>query len=149
MADIRFYHLQGQLPAKAVARLLEKVLDAGHRALVLVASQASAERLDETLWTYEPASFLPHGQAGGPYADQQPVLIATGETDANGADVLLVLDDRIPDGLEHWQHCLYLFDGTDDDALARARARWTALRQAGHRVAYWQQNAAGGWAQKG
>lgn len=149
MTDISFYHLQHQPVTRALPKLVEKVLGAGHRALILVGSAPMAERLDEALWTYDQDSFLPHGRADSPHADLQPVLIGESESAANGADVLVVLDDRMPADPGRWQRCLYMFDGNDGPSLDAARARWRALKGSGHSLAYWQQNEAGGWEKKG
>ena len=41
-----------------------------------------------------------------------------------------------------------LFDGTDTDALLHAREQWRGAKQAGHAVAYWQQDETGRWTKK-
>jgi DNA polymerase-3 subunit chi len=41
-----------------------------------------------------------------------------------------------------------LFDGNDERAVASGRERWRAYKEAGHKLTYWQQNAAGRWEMK-
>jgi DNA polymerase-3 subunit chi len=36
-----------------------------------------------------------------------------------------------------------MFDGNDEAALAAARARWKAAKEAGHTLTYWQQTEKG------
>jgi DNA polymerase-3 subunit chi len=43
---------------------------------------------------------------------------------------------------------VFIFDGRDADALARARAQSQLARGSGHSVSYWQQDADGRWQQK-
>jgi DNA polymerase-3 subunit chi len=47
-----------------------------------------------------------------------------------------------------YQRVVFIFDGRDAEALARARAQWQAARDSGHAVSYWQQDADGRWQQK-
>ncbi|GAB4137184.1 MAG: DNA polymerase III subunit chi [Sphingomonadales bacterium] len=149
MAEIGFYHLQSQPLERALPRLLQKALAAGHRALVLAQDPALVDALDQALWCFDDASFLPHGRAGAAHEQAQPVLLATHLTDANQADILVALEDCLPDDLTRWRRCLYMFDGHDDAALTAARARWRALKDAGGEMRYFQQNPGGGWEQKG
>jgi DNA polymerase-3 subunit chi len=41
-----------------------------------------------------------------------------------------------------------VFDGRDQDAVARARAAWQEAKARGDTVSYWQQDADGRWQQK-
>ena len=41
-----------------------------------------------------------------------------------------------------------IFDGRDETAVADARERWTAYKNAGHAIEYWQQGERGGWEKK-
>jgi DNA polymerase-3 subunit chi len=49
---------------RALPRIAERIVAEGGRALVVAADAGRREALDRLLWTYAPASFLPHGQAG-------------------------------------------------------------------------------------
>ena len=42
-----------------------------------------------------------------------------------------------------------LFDGRDDTAVAAARDRWKAGKDAGHTLTYWRQTDRGGWEKAG
>ena len=43
---------------------------------------------------------------------------------------------------------VFIFDGSDTDAVARARAEWQAAKASGYAVSYWQQDETGRWQQK-
>jgi len=43
-----------------VCRLVEKTYQQGFSSLIRVNSEEEAEKLDELLWTFRPASFVPH-----------------------------------------------------------------------------------------
>ena len=149
MTDIAFYHLQKSPLERVLPKLLEKTLAAGKRAVVVTGSEARVEALNAVLWTYDPASWLPHGGARDGHAADQPVwLTAAGEENPNGA-AFLFLTDGAAGPVEAYERCFELFDGNDTAAVEAARARWTAYKAAGHALTYWQQTDSGGWEKKG
>ena len=148
MTDIGFYQLQTLPLEKALPRLLAKALDAGMRAVVMAATEERIEALNAALWTFEQASFLPHGGPRDGSPEEQPVYLTTDEENPNGAGVLVLVDGVEPAYLDSFERCLDLFDGSDRDAVEAARARWRRLKDSGHSVAYYQQTPAGGWEKK-
>jgi DNA polymerase III subunit chi len=54
----------------------------------------------------------------------------------------------VPADAARYQRVVLLFDGEDDDALAAARANWTAAKQQGFDATYWQADANGRWEKK-
>ncbi|MDJ0947837.1 MAG: DNA polymerase III subunit chi [Alphaproteobacteria bacterium] len=148
MTDVGFYHLQRTSLEQALPRLLEKVLDAGGRAVVKAGSDERVEALNAHLWTYGDRAFLPHGSAADGFAERQPVWLTVGDDNPNGANFLVLTDGATAANLERYERCLDLFDGNDPAAVAAARARWRACQEAGHAVTYYQQTEAGGWEKK-
>lgn len=148
MARIGFYHLVRQPLEQVLPKLLEKALDSGARAVVLVGSEERLRFLDERLWTYRDDSWLPHGgrAAGDPVL--QPVYLTTTEENPNDATILVACDGAQPHSLEGWARCLDLFDGNDPDAVEAARRRWKAWKDQGHELIYYQQGENGGWQEK-
>ena len=148
MTDVGFYHLQRSSLEAALPRLLSKALDAGMRAVVIAGSNERIEALDAALWTFDPASFLPHGTARQDDADHQPIYLTTDEENPNGATLLVCADGAEPGFVGDFARCLDLFDGNDAEAVDAARARWTRFKEAGHALTYWQQTPQGGWEKK-
>lgn len=148
MSDIAFYHLQRTPLEHVLPRLLEKTLAAGKRALVVAGSEERVEALVTALWTYDGAAWLPHGSHRDGNAEEQPVWLTAGDDNPNGASFLFLTDGRGGD-VDAYERCFDLFDGNDDAAVAAARERWKAYKQAGHTLTYWQQGEAGGWEKKG
>ncbi|MGV3650647.1 MAG: DNA polymerase III subunit chi [Devosia sp.] len=147
MTEILFYHLETRPLEKVLPVLLEKTLERGWRAVVETGSPDRARLLDDLLWTWRDESFLPHGLAGEPNEAHQPVLIATGPDNANGANVRFYVDRAVPREGGDYQRIVFMFSGHDPDALAEARTAWKALRD-GHDLTYWQQDAEGRWVKK-
>jgi DNA polymerase-3 subunit chi len=148
MTDVAFYHLQRSPLEQVLPRLLEKTLAAGKRAVVLAGSSDRVEALALVLWTYHPDSWLPHGTAKDGDAENQPIWLSPDDENPNGASFLFLTDGRDSRDIGAFERCFDLFDGNDDDALAAARERWKARRDAGHDVTYWQQTESGGWERK-
>ncbi len=148
MTEVRFYHLQRTPLEKALPRLLAKALDGGMRAVVLAASEERVEALSAALWTFDQASFLPHGTARDGNPDEQPIYLTTAEENPNGARLLVLIDGVEPAFLDRFERCADLFDGNDGQAVEAARARWRRLQKGSHSLSYWQQNPQG-WEEKG
>ena len=147
MTDIGFYHLTRSGFDRALPQLLQKTLSAGKRALVVLGSEERVEWLNELLWTYEPGSWLPHGSKRDGDADMQPVWLDVADANLNAAEFLFLADGGRSDRVGDFERCFDLFDGRDDDAVAVARQRWKALKDAGHTLTYWQQGERG-WEKK-
>ena len=147
VTEVGFYHLQATPLERALPRLLEKALERGMRALVVAGSRERAAQLDELLWSYDAASFLPHGSAGMD-PRRQPVWLAEDDANLNHAGLLVLLDGQTSERLASFERAIDLFDGHDRDAIAAARERWQACKQAGHHLSYWQQTRQGGWEKK-
>jgi len=145
---VGFYHLQRSPLEQALPRILEKALAAGHRVVVMAGSAERVAALDDLLWTYDSASWLPHGTARGGDAAAQPVWITELDENPNGADVLVLTDGVVCGHVGSFTRCLDLFDGNDPAAVEAARRRWVELRDAGLELTYFQQGERGGWVEK-
>lgn len=148
MTEIRFYHLQRRTLEQALPKILEKVIERSWRAVVLAGSPERVDALNQHLWTYDPASFLPHGSARDGFAERQPVWLTAEDENPNGATVLVLVDGVTSDRLGAYDLVCDLFDGNDEEAVLAARDRWRACKAAGHGLTYWQQNDRGGWEKK-
>lgn len=149
MPDVLFYHLENQPLEKVLPQLLEKSLERGWRAVVETGSRERAEALDATLWTFRDDSFLPHGIAGGESDADQPVLIATGPENPNGANVRFFVDRAVPQSAAGYERIVFIFSGHDPDAVVEARGAWRTLAaDKSNAVTYWQQDPDGRWIKK-
>jgi len=145
VTEIGFYHLTRSSLDEALPRLLEKAYAAGHRVVVRGGDAERIELLNRALWTYRKDSFLPHGARSDGFAEDQPIYLTAQVENPNGASILVRVDDAEAPDLNTFDRCLDLFDGSDPDAVARARTRWREAREHGHACTYWQQGERGGW----
>ncbi|MCP5086072.1 MAG: DNA polymerase III subunit chi [Rhodobacteraceae bacterium] len=149
MAEVFFYHLTRSPLEQALPELLERVLARGWRALVRGADTNRLKWLDDRLWLWRDAAFLPHGLSGGAHDAGQPVLLTLDAENRNLADVLLLVDGAKTDPGEagEFSRVCLMFDGNDAQAVEAARGEWKALTDAGIAAQYWAQED-GNWVKK-
>ena len=149
MTEALFYHLERQKVEDVLPVLLLRTLERGWKAVVQAGSRERLEAIDSHLWTFDDAAFLPHGTSEDGRDADQPVFLTTGPETPNDATVRFLVDRAPPpDDAERYQRLVLIFDGTDEAALADARAAWKVLKERGLDVTYWQQDGEGRWVRK-
>jgi DNA polymerase III subunit chi len=146
--EVWFFHLERQPLDAALPSLVEKTIAKGWRAVVQTAVPARIDAIDALLWTYKPESFLAHGTKTDAHAAEQPVYLTDGPENPNGAACRFLIEGADIDDISGYTRLVYLFDGTEEAAVAQARLQWKAAKAKGASVTYWQQNANGGWEKK-
>ena len=148
MTEVRFYHLERRRIDQALPGLLEGALEEGRRVLVRASSDEMVAALNERLWTYDDASFLPHGAAGDGDPMTQPIFLANEPDNPNAATMLVRLSGvEADDADEAFDLVVLMFDGRDEAALAHARGEWRRLKDEGRSISYWRESDEGGWEQ--
>lgn len=147
MVSVEFRDLAGSALEPTLGRLLEEQLAEGRRVVVRLVSEERLRGVDAGLWTYHPASFLPHGSPAVGRPADHPIWLSTQVENPNGANVLVLLEDAVADDLEGFERCLYVFDRIDPDARRMARERWRALRESSITPLYLE-HARGSWRTK-
>jgi DNA polymerase-3 subunit chi len=147
MARVDFYRLTRDPVERVLPAIATRILGAGDRLLVVAASALQRQAIDEALWTLQPASFLPHGAAGSPDEEIEPILIA-GTLDpapANSARHIALADGE-------WREEALAFDRTfllfDNSRIDDARATWRVLaarEDVDNR--FWKQDENGRWSE--
>lgn len=78
----------------------------------------------------------------------QPVYLTTGPENPNAAVVRFLVDGAEPPDLQGYTRAIFIFDGRDENAVARARDHWKQASGRGYDVTYWQQAENGRWERK-
>jgi DNA polymerase-3 subunit chi len=143
VVEIGFYHLTRTTLADALARLLDRTLKAGQRALVLCPDAARLKALDTALWACPEPAWLPHGTLTDGDPNLQPVWLSIEPDPANGAKFLFLVDGTETDRSAAFDRVFDLFDGNDPEKVAAARDRWRAAKDRGDALTYWKQGARG------
>lgn len=116
-------------PLLLVCELARKAVHSGQPLLVLAASAAQAEALDDLMWSFDPDEYLPHQIAGmDEDEDEVEVLIAPPEASPPlRALVLNLRDEPVPPGFERVLEVV----PADESARAPLRARWKHYQSLG------------------
>ena len=118
-------------PLLLACELARKASDAGLPMLVLCATAAQAEMLDDLLWSFDPDAYVPHQIAGadeGENEDEVPVLIAAPGHDLPLRPLVLNLREAaVPDGFERVLEVV----PADDSARGPLRERWRQYQARG------------------
>lgn len=148
LCEISFYHLtQGDLE-KSVAKLLEKVYEAGHRSVLVLKNEDDMAQFNKLLWTFASMAFLPHGTTAEENPDQQPLLLSLTASHENNASILATVNASDHKDTAGFKRYLDIFNGHDDDAVTQARSRWKHYKDLGHKLTYWKQDDGGRWYQE-
>jgi DNA polymerase-3 subunit chi len=146
VTEIRFYHLEQRRVDQALPGLLERALEEGRRVLVRASSDEMVAALNERLWTYDDASFLPHGAAGDGDPMTQPIFLTSERENPNAATMLVRLSGvESCEADDAFDLVVLMFDGRDEAALAHARGEWRRLKDLGRTISYWRESDEGGW----
>lgn len=147
MARVDFYRLTRDPAERVLPALATRILANGDRLLVVAAPAMQRQAIDEALWTLQPASFLPHGHAGSPDEEIEPILIS-GTLDPsppNRASHLALADGEWRDEALGFERAFLLFDNSRIDD---ARALWRTLAardDVDNR--FWKQDENGRWSE--
>ena len=146
--DINFYHLTRTSVEKTLPKLLEKVLEANQRAVVITESPALTNLLNDTLWTYSTNAFLPHGSAAEGQPMEHPIWLTETLENPNQSNVLVQLGHAPINHFDSFKKCLYIFDSNQSDVLEKARHNWITYKSRGHNLRYFQQDSDGNWTEQ-
>ncbi len=137
MARVDFYLLSQQgTEARLVfaCRLAEKAYRLAHSVHIAAADAATAERLDELLWTFRDGSFVPHERVeGAENRAESPVTISADKTAGSGQDLLINLCDEVPETADAFPRIAELVT-SDDDTRVAGRRRFATYREQGHEL---------------
>ena len=130
--------------------MLQRSLERGWRVVVQVGSDERLEALNTHLWTFDDASFLPHGAASDGNAADQPIWLTTGADNPNGATVRFFVDGAVTETFSGYNRLVFLFDAADPQAVASARETWKSAKAVPEAEAtYWRQDENGRWTKQG
>ena len=143
--DVSIYHVTRSPIEKLLPRLLEKILESGKRAVLLVNQQEKIDPLSHTLWTYAQQSFLTHGSKKDGRAEHQPIWLTHQLENPNNGDILVILEGGEAPNLDTFSRCLDLYNANDPHALSLAKRRQIQYEENGFKIAHWSQDDSGQW----
>ena len=134
MTRVGFYVVQAAEQSQRLqvaARLADKAFARGHRIFINATDRGQAEALDDLLWQFRPASFLPHGLVGSEHADA--IAIGWGQDPETHNDLLINLQLEIPAFFSRFQRVAEVVS-QDQESLAALRKSWTFYKDRGYQL---------------
>ncbi len=132
MTRIEFVKLDRPEKARVLCELAEEFYLQGRRVLVLVEDDNQGVTLDQFMWTWKKAAFLPHVfDNGAVECLDEPVVIAAREANCNGATVLVAGRGCQLDFIRRFETVIDFAEVYDETLRASSRARFSRYREAG------------------
>lgn len=133
MKQIDFHYNVRQRSIYA-CKLVRKVRSLGLTVALWSRNEAFLKGVYEDLWRFDDMAFIAHAWAGSVTERFSPVVFSTEIAALAGKDVLILLDDNVPD---RWQEALGDFDrvvdivGQSPEELTTSRARYRLYKASG------------------
>ena len=134
MARVDFYH-GADNKLSVAARLAQKAILSGARMGIYAPEAELSQRLDRTLWTFTPLSFVAHAHESNPIAGESPIVILQ-KISSNatfGLKILINMDVSVPDGSADFDRLIEIV-GQEEEDIAAARLRYKAYRDLGYEL---------------
>jgi len=134
MTRVGFYVVQAAQQnqrLQVAARLADKAFARGHRIFINAADKSQAGALSELLWSFRPASFLPHGLCGEEHAET--IAIGWGQGPDTHNDLLINLQLEIPAFFSRFQRVAEVVT-QDPESLEALRRSWTFYKERGYQL---------------
>jgi len=134
MTLVGFYVVQTSDPGqrlRVAARLADKAFQRGHRIFINATDEAQAIEINELLWSFRPASFLPHGLHGQEHSET--IAIGWGQEPNNHNDLLINLQLEIPSFFSRFARVAEVVT-QEPDSLAALRKSWTFYKERGYQL---------------
>ncbi len=134
MTRVDFYLLNDTAADKQqfACRLADKAYRLGHHSYILATGADEAAALDELLWTFAAASFVPHAvYRTDAAAPDQAVLIGHTPPPDTCHQVLISLSPQVPEFFSRFSRVAEIVGATDDEK-ASARERFRFYRERGY-----------------
>ena len=134
MTRVGFYVVQAagvEQRLQVAVRLTDKAFQQGHKVFINACDEAQARQLDELLWSFRPASFLPHGLAGT--QPPQAISIGWGQEPAGHDDLLINLQLQIPSFFSRFSRVAEVVT-QDPQSLGALRESWSFYKERGYKL---------------
>jgi DNA polymerase-3 subunit chi len=145
MSEVAFYHCLTTSVDEALVTILDKILSLQERAVVMTPYLERIEHLDQFLWRFKPNSFLPHGTEKDGFSEHQPVFLTNIEYVPNKARFLVLVDGAESKDPDHYTRVIEVFNGGNEEEVARARQKWRDYKKNDLNLIYFRQTEDKSW----
>ena len=132
MTSIDFY-FNANDRLEVACRLAGKAAAQKKRMVIYAPGADLAQRIDQTLWTWQAISFVPHCFAGDSLAAETPVVIAADADSLPDCEVLMSLSAQAPEFFARYPRLLEIVSREEEDRKA-GRTRYAWYRERGYQI---------------
>jgi DNA polymerase-3 subunit chi len=138
MTKVDFYILQSDTEEKRLTfacRLLEKATRQGNKIFVQTKNAEMSAMLDEMLWDFKAEAYVPHRilNQEETLENDVPVLISHSAFSESHHDVLINLDEQLPQAFSHFKHYAQIVNQAPE-LLAASREHFAFLKKRGYPI---------------
>lgn len=137
MPEVKFYILSSESQQERqhfACKLVEKIYRSGQNCFVMTDSEQQSKQIDDLLWCFRTASFIPHQILEQDQASvENKVLIGHQQAPKKWQTNLLNLSSHFPEQLDHTQRILEILDNSEE-CKAAGRIRYRQYQQANFRI---------------
>lgn len=134
MTRVGFYIVESEDAAsrfRLALRLTEKAHQQGHRVFINAETESAARELDEQLWSFRPASFLPHSLY--PDDPKEQICIGWGQEPQTHEDLLINMQLQVPPFIGRFTRVAELVN-REPARREALRDSWRHYKQRGYNV---------------
>ena len=148
MSEVFFYHLTQTRLEVALPKILERALSADWSVELRLGMDADVESISDAIWKGPEDSFLPHCLENNDKLHDYPIVLSKSPL-SDVRDCLIVVDqaELQENEVEKFKRVCFLFDSKNEFELAKVRASWKSLSDAGVNTVYWAEDQ-GMWKKK-
>ena len=128
------FHFNAPDRVAYACRLLRKAVSAGAK-LVVTGDATTLQQLDADLWSLSPTDFVPHCDlaAQAHVVSATPVILTSAIDDTPHRQVLVNLNQHLPDGFECFERVIEVVT-LDAEDRQLARGRWKQYLELGFSI---------------
>ncbi len=133
MTQVYFYTLPSEATAARlhfVCRLTEKACSLGHKIHIHAESSQQAKVLDDLLWQYRPASFIPHRIIGSDPDNGEAVSVSSENLAGSHGDMLVNLAAQACQTHDQYARINEVISA-DDESLEQGRKHYRFYKEKG------------------
>jgi len=134
MVQVNFYSLSSKTPESRqhfACRLAEKAFSLGHQIYIQTDSEEQARSLDDLMWQFNPASFVPHALHKADQVGSVAVLIADKPPSPSHTDVLINLATSPCEAHAQFSRINEIIT-SDEESLQQGRSRYRYYKDQGY-----------------
>ena len=119
-----------------LCRVVEHFFESGNKVQIVVDTTMAAQNIDQLLWTFSQASFVPHKMVSPPLSQTiiEPVAITVGEIPLQGFDTLVIDEWVNLETIKNYALAVHFVLMDDSEQRLQSRMLWQSAKEQGFQL---------------